>query len=196
MSGLPYTKAELKRVRDAVKTKHDVVERMVVEAANDYLRYISFSNGLRPNPAREIAGFKKALQSMVAAMNDLSTRSVAILDAARRAPGGLDATGVDPMDCAALNNAIHRFLIENAVGLGTDVDEGARAGRPRINAKRHLLDRLDRAFLIGHGGIPPARGRPTFLRLCVAPKALKLSDAGGDWWEDLHRNNRGQKPST
>jgi len=193
MTGSLYTKADLKRIRSAVKTKHDVVERIVVEAANDYLRGMNSPNVARSNPAREIAALKKALQSMVSALDGLSERSASILDAARRPPGGLDTRGVDPADCAALSNAIHRFLIENVVGLDTVIDQGARGGRSTVDAKRHLLDRLDRAFVTGHGGALPARGRPAFLRLCGSPKALKLSDIGGDWWEDLRRKKGGQK---
>jgi hypothetical protein len=99
---------------------------------------------------------------------------------------------------------VHRYMIENAIGLSTEVEAGARLGRPEVSDKRWLLDRWDRAFLIGHGEAklsvdPPsprryALERASFLRLCAAPAALNLSDVGGDWWDDLrrkkHRANR------
>jgi hypothetical protein len=192
MDGSPYTPVQLEQIRNCVETKHDVVERIVVEAANDYLRSLNAPPLQRSNPAREIAAFRAALQSMVAALDGLSARSRAILDNLRQPPGPADA-GREAMDCAALTNAVHLYLIENAAGLNAEIEDGARPGRPKVSEKRHLLDRWDRAFLIGHGGVLPSRGRPTFLKLCASPAVLRLNDVGGDWWEDLHRKNTRRK---
>lgn len=195
MKDSPYTAAQLQQIRDCVEVKHDVVERIVTDAASAYLRSLDAPPLQRSNPAREIAAFKSALQSMTDALNGLSGRSQALLDDLRRPPIP-GASDDEAMDCAALTNAIQRYLIENAAGLKMDVDDGARTGRPTVEEKRRFLNRLDRAFLIGHGGQFPPRGRPAFLRLCGMPQALRLSDAGGDWWKDLHRKNRRQKAAT
>jgi hypothetical protein len=149
-------------------------------------------------PDREISELKNALHSLAQALSSLSEESRLILDNARRAPGATDCDAFssiddalfEPMDCAALNNSVHRFLIENKIGLQMEVRNGALPGRPKVSDKRQLLDRLDLAFAAGHGG----PSRPTFLALCGSPESMKLKETGvGNWWDDLRRKNPGKK---
>jgi hypothetical protein len=93
------------------------------------------------------------------------------------------------MDCSALSNAVHIFLIENKNGLEAEVRNGALPGRSKVNAKRQLLKRLELAFAVGHG-----TGRPKFLSLCGLPEPMKLKKTGvGNWWDDLGRKNPAKK---
>jgi hypothetical protein len=161
----------------------------VVSAANEYVRSLQLPPLKRANPEREIAQLNRALQSLLKALSDLSRTSETILDRARRDPGSRDPSSHDGItDCKALNNSIQRFLIENKEGLAT-TSGGARPGRPEVNDKRRLLDRLELAFIVGHDGASPQRGRPKFLTRCATPKEMKLRNKEGatNWWDDLGR---------
>jgi hypothetical protein len=131
MSTAPYTAAELA----------GILECVVVGAAAEYVRSLQLPLK-RANPAREIARLNDALQSVLKALSDVSRTSEAFLDRTRRDPGSRDPSSHDGItDCNALNNCIHRFLIENKEGLASTVD-GARPGRPEVNDKRRLLKQL------------------------------------------------------
>jgi hypothetical protein len=195
MSGSAYTQAQLKNILECVSEDERRVEKIVVSAATEYIRSLELPPLKRANPAREIAQLNSALQSMLKALSDLSRTSEKFLDRTRRDPGAQDPSSHDEItDCRALSNCLHRFLIENKKGLEVTVKDGASPGRPKVSAKRHLLERLDFAFAVGHGGAMPLRGRPTFLRLCGSPESMKLKKTGvGNWWDDLDRKNPGKK---
>jgi hypothetical protein len=205
MNTSPYTAAEMASILQCVTTDKGRVEKIVVSAAAEYVRSINLPELKRPNPDREISELKNALHSLAQALSSLSGESRLILDNARRAPGATDCdafSSIDdasfaPMDCAALNNSVHRFLIENKIGLEMEVRNGALPGRPKVSDKRQLLDRLELAFAVGHGGDMPQQGRPsrpTFLALCGSPESMKLKKTGGgNWWDDLRRKKPGKK---
>jgi hypothetical protein len=196
MSAAPYTAAELAGILECVIKDKGRVEKIVVSAAAEYVRSLELPPLKRANPAREIAQLNSALQSMLKALSDLSGTSQAFLDGARRDPGSQDPSTHDEItDCRALSNCIYRFLIENKEGLDSTAASGARAGRPEVNEKRRLLEKLERAFLIGHGNEPPPHGLPKFLTRCVAPKGMKLrnNEGGANWWNDLRRKKPGKK---
>jgi hypothetical protein len=195
MSTAPYTAAELAAILECVEKDKGRVEKIVVAAAIEYVRSLQLPPIKRANPAREIAQLNRALRSVLKALSDLSHTSEAFLDRTRRDPGSRDPSHhAEITDCKALNNSIQRFLIENKEGLATRA-AGARPGRAEVNDKRRLLDRLELAFIVGHGGVSPQRGLPKFLRRSVAPKEMKLrnSDGGTDWWDDLRRKKPGKK---
>lgn len=194
----PYTSEQMASILQCVTTNKGRVEKIVVGAAIEYVRSINLPKLKRPNPDREISELKNALHSLEQALSSLSGESRLILDNARRAPGATDCdafSSIDdasfvPMDCAALNISVHRFLIENKIGLELEVRNGALSGRPKVSDKRQLLDRLDLAFAAGHEG----PSRPTFLALCGSPESMKLNETGvGNWWDDLRRKNPGKK---
>jgi hypothetical protein len=196
MSTAPYTAAELANILECVTANKGRVEKIVVGAAIEYVRSINLPKLKRPNPDREISELKNALHSLEQALSSLSGESRLILDNARRAPGAtdcdafssIDDASFEPMDCAALNNSVHQFLIENKIGLEMEVRNGALPGRPKVSDKLRLLERLDLAFAAGHGG----DSRPKFLRLCGEP--VKLNNTGaGNWWDDLYRKKPGKK---
>jgi hypothetical protein len=176
------------------------VQKMVVGAAIEYVRSINLPKLKRSNPDREISELKNALHSLEQALSSLSGESRLILDNARRAPGATDCdafsstddASFEPMNCAALHNSVHRFLMENKIGLEMEVRNGARSGRSKVSDKRQLLDRLDLAFAAGHGG----PSRPTFLALCGSPDSMNLNKTwrgAGNWWDDLNRKNPSKK---
>jgi hypothetical protein len=189
MSTAPYTAAELAGILECVEKDKGRVEKIVVSAAAEYVRSLQLPPLKRANPAREIAQLNRALQSVLKALSDLSRTSETILNRARRDPGSRDPSSHDGItDCKALNNSVHRFLIENKEGLAS-TSGGARPGRPEVDDKRRFLDRLELAFFIGHGGASPQRGLPKFLIRCAAPKGMKLRniEGGTNWWDDLRR---------
>ena len=195
----PYTSEQMASILGCVDANKGRVEKIVVGAAIEYVRSLSLPRIPRPNPDREISELKNALHSLEQALSSLSGESRQILDNARRAPGppdcgafsSIDDASFEPMDCAALNNSVHRFLIENKIGLEMEVRSGALPGRPKMSEKRRLFDRLEIAFAVGQR---PQRGRPKFLRLCGSPLPMQLQQTGGgDWWVDLIRKNPGQK---
>jgi hypothetical protein len=191
MSAAPYTAAELAGILECVKKDKGRVEKIVVSAATEYVRSLQLPLK-RANPAREIAQLNRALQLVLKALSDLSRTSETILDRARRDPGSRDPSSHDGVtDCKALNNSIQRFLIENKEGLASTVGT-ARPGRPQVDDKRRLFEKLDMAFFIGHGG---ARGRPKFLTRCAVPEKMKLRKEEGttNWWDDLGRKKPGKK---
>jgi hypothetical protein len=183
----PYTQAQLASILECVSEDKRRVEKLVVSAATEYIRSLELPPMKRANPAREIAQLNTALQSMVKALSNLSSTSESFLDSTRRDPGSRDPTSHDGItDCKALNNSIHLFLIENKEGLASTAG-GARPGRPEVNDKLRLYEQLNLAFLIGRG--KSARGRPKFLKRCVAPERMKLQTQEGttNWWDDLGR---------
>jgi hypothetical protein len=190
----PYTSEQMASILKCVTTDKGRVEKIVVGAANEYVRELNLPGIPRSNPAREIAALNQALQSLVRALDGLSRETRGILDdPERRDPAYRDASRA-MMDCGALNNAVQLFLIENKNGLEAEVRNGASPGRPKVSAKRELLDRLELAFAAGHGGYMPQQGRPTFLKLCGSPESMKLNKTGaGNWWDDLNRKNPGKK---
>jgi hypothetical protein len=146
MSTAPYTAAEVAGILDCVKKDKGRVEKIVVSAAAEYVRSLQLPPLKRANPAREIAQLNQALQSVLKALSDLSRTSEAFLDRTRRDPGSREPSSHDEMtDCKALNNTIQRFLIENKEGLASTAG-GARPGRPEVDDKRRLLERLEQAF--------------------------------------------------
>jgi hypothetical protein len=178
-------------ILECVSKNKGRVEKLVVSAATEYERSFQLPPLKRANPAREIEQLNRALQSVLKALSDLSRTSETILDSARRDPGSRDSSSHDGItDCNALSNSIHRFLIENNEGLASPADT-ARPGRPQVDDKRRLLEKLDMAFFIGHG----TRGRPKFLTRCAAPKGMKLrnNEGGTNWWDDLRRKKPGNK---
>jgi hypothetical protein len=194
MSTSPYTASEMASILKSVKTDKGRVEKIVVGAANEYVRSLSLPRIPRPNPAREIAALNQALQSLVRALDGLSGESRGILDdPERRDPAYRDASR-EVMDSAALSNAVHCFMIENKIGLEIEVKDKASPGRPDVDDKRRLLKRLNFAFEVGHSGERRPRGRPKFLTHCAAPEKMNLRKKEGttNWWDDLDRKKPGK----
>jgi hypothetical protein len=196
----PYTSEQMVSILKCVNANKGRVEKIVVGAAIEYMRSINLPKLKRPNPDREISELKNALHSLEQALSSLSGESRLILDSARRAPGAtdcdtfssIDDASFEPMDCAALSNSVHLFLIENKIGLEMEVRSGALPGRPKVSDKRQLLDRLDLAFAAGHRG----PSRPTFLALCGSPESMNLNKTwrgAGNWWDDLDRKKTRQE---
>jgi hypothetical protein len=192
----PYTSKQIASILQCVTTDKARVEKIVVSAATAYVRSLELPPLKRANPVREIAQLKGALQTVLKALSDLSGPSQAFLDSARRDPGSRDPSSHDEItDCKALSNCIHRFLIENKDGLDSTAAGGARPGRPEVNDKRQLLDRLELAFFIGQDPKSPRRGLPKFLTRCAAPQKMKLQNKEGttNWWDDLRRKKAATK---
>jgi hypothetical protein len=195
----PYTSEQMARILQCVTTNKERVEKIVVGAASDYVRELSLPKIPRPNPAREIAGLNQALQSLVRALGGLSSETREILDGPERRDPAYRHPSIEPMDCAALSNSVHRFLIENKIVIEMEVRNRALPGRSKVSAKRQLLDRLVLAFAIGHGAPRPQgrkavrpQGRPAFLNLCGSPINLQNTGAG-NWWDDLNRKKPSKK---
>lgn len=198
----PYTSEQMASILQCVEKNKGRVEKIVVGAAVKYVWAINLPKLKRPNPDREISELKNALHSLEQALSSLSGESRLILDNARRAPGttdcdafsSIDDASYEPMDCAALNNSVHQFLIENKIGLEIEVKDKASPGRPDVDDKRRLLKRLDFAFAVGHSGEMRPRGRPKFLTRCAAPEKMNLRKKEGttNWWDDLDRKKPGK----
>jgi hypothetical protein len=190
VKGSPYTQAQLASILECVNEDKHRVEKFVVSAATEYIRSLEL-----PSLKSEIAQLNRALQSMLKALSDLSRTSELILERTRRDPGSRDPSDHDGItDCKALNNSIQRFLIENKEGLASTAGT-ARPGRPLVDDKRRLLEKLERAFFIGHGCKSQRQGLPKFLTRCAAPERMKLRKQEGttNWWDDLRRKKAAAK---
>jgi hypothetical protein len=185
----PFTEAEMGRILDSVPQNKQRVKAKVLAATRDYVLSLGRSNK-KANPRQEIERLEAALHSLAGALSGLSSGAKEHL-ADRRSDSPAYEEPIDPW---ALGIAVHRFLVENKAGLVQK--PGPPGSGPIVHRQKRLLnERLQLAFDIGHGGLPPRNGFPKFRDLCIAPASLKLRGMIGDpkKWQDLRRNNPAKK---
>ena len=96
----------------------------------------------------------------------------------------------EPFTAESLRHAIDRFDFENRKGLELLPDPIQGGARPRDHEKR-LEERLEAAFIIGHGGKRPRRGFPAFYDACLVPlKDFGLLPRSSSAMRDANRKRR------
>jgi hypothetical protein len=190
----PYTHEEIDAVRKLLPARNrEAAVSHAVRAAQRYVFVQTRGKRSTANPRKEIEELRAALLKLFNALMHLSPEAHQYL-AGKMTNARLDDE--QPFTAESLRHAIDRFDTENRRGLEQLPDPIRGGARPRMHEKR-LDQRLEEAFIIGHGGKRLKHGFPAFQDACLValkdfgllPRSSKaLKDANRKRGKNLPKN--------
>ncbi|MGZ3349132.1 MAG: hypothetical protein ACXU89_09330 [Xanthobacteraceae bacterium] len=181
----PYTPDELAAIRELLPEKHrEIALQHAVRAAQLYVFAQTRGKVSNANPRKEIERLRSAFVELFHALMHLRPEARSYLT-----ENMVDMRLPDeqPFTVESLRHAIDRFDRENRRGLEQLPDAIRGGARPRMHEKR-LDQRLQEAFIIGHGGKRPKQGFPAFQDAClVALKDFGLLPRSSKALQDANR---------
>ena len=184
----PYSLEEIEAIRETLPTENlenrEAAVQLVVRAAQLYVFAQTRGKRANANPRKEIEHLRDALLEIFNALMHLSPEAKSYLSENMRA---IRLPEEQPFTTESLLHAIDKFDTENRLGLERLPDPIRGGARPRMHEKR-LDQRLEEAFIIGHGGKRPKQGFPAFQGACmVALKDFGLLPRGSKALRDANR---------
>ena len=181
----PYTAEEIDAIRELLPVENrEAAVQWAVRAAQLYVYAQTRGNRSRANPRKEIKHLRDALLELFDALMHLSPEARSYLTDNMRA---MHLPDEQPFTAESRQHAVDKFDTENRRGLEQLPDPIRGGARPRMHERR-LGQRLQEAFIIGHGGKRPQRRFPAFQDAClVALKDFGLLPIGSKALQDANR---------